>query len=295
MARDLDRQFRAEEAAAAAERARAESADRARAEAIAAAGSPPSRSPEVYVGQPAAQGHRPPPSGGQPGTRVVYKPMELAPGQRVTATPAQLKKLRADLAIVVQNAKLLKELLTGLGPNERARDNELIGEIATTCASMQGRVTELLEHVDNEALIVELLGANDELNDAQRALRLRASQETPGDGPNTAAPAAASGFGSDSRGAATAPPAPVGGADSYNAWLPGGQGQSMGVAAAHPHGAGAMHVPTRDPPKPPHGDPVGGSFGHGGAVEPGYVRKPPPVGLGLNTCDVYSETTCVLV
>lgn len=106
--------------------------------------------------------------------------MQLIPeGQRVVATAAQLAKLREDMAIVWQNTRLLSDLISALGPNESAKDNELIGEVATTCDAMQKRAAKLCEQVENEDLISELLNVNDALNDAQHKLRVRLSQETP--------------------------------------------------------------------------------------------------------------------
>lgn len=229
MARELDRQFREEDAAAEAARNAEVARDAETARTVQANLSPRQSHQPSF---PPAQGHSSstvaasPPQRGRGATRTVYRVQQLAPGQRVTATPTQLTKLRADLAIVKQNAGLLSELLRGLGPTERARDNELIAEVASTCASMQTRVTELCDQVDNEDLIVELLAANDDLNDAQHALRVRTSQELPG-GQTSAevTPAAQSQSG------------PLG-VESYNSWLPGGQSQ-------------ATAMPTRPPPQPP--------------------------------------------
>lgn len=221
MARDLDRQFREEDAAAAASAADASRSSGAP-PAVQAQRSPvPSRAQphtaSMVVGQPSRS------AGARGATRTVYRVQELAPGQRVTATATQLTKVRADLAIVRQNSKLLSELLRGLGPTERARDNELIAEVATTCASMQTRVTELCERIDNEDLIVELLGANDELNDAQHELRVRTSQESPGIG---SADSAADPSATSTTIAAGPGPAGTG---AYNSWLPGGQTQATAI------------------------------------------------------------------
>lgn len=102
---------------------------------------------------------------------------QLAPGQRVEATPEQLIKLRNDLTVVQDNMRLFSNLLDHVEDSERVQDSELLPELAVTCAAMQERVTELLLHVTNEDLITSLLEVNDQLNAVLAAYRTRLARD----------------------------------------------------------------------------------------------------------------------
>jgi len=261
-ARELDRQFRAEDAAAAAQ-AQAQT-NHPRQQQLASSAhliEHPMRGPASHSATAVAASGVP----AHGAYRTVHRPMQLAPGERVMATSQQLQKLRSDLIIVRQNSKLLLELLQALGPQDRAQDNELVTEVSTTCKSMQSRVGELLGRVENEDFTGELLEVNDQLNEALHELGVRITQEGPRDPADSEpifeeVPLPNAGNQPVLRDAG--PVSPLSGAVAY---------QPMSVAggpstAASDGGSGALPGYTVDPPD---------HSGTTGAVaEPGHEQKP---------------------
>ncbi|EFO82247.1 hypothetical protein GCK72_024273 [Caenorhabditis remanei] len=83
----------------------------------------------------------------------------------ITATPAQLTKLRADLDVVNQNVKVFRETLTDVVPRKETADElQLLSDLNDGCRQMQQRVLDLIRYVNNEEVTYELLMVNDSLN-----------------------------------------------------------------------------------------------------------------------------------
>eukprot|EP00041_Stephanoeca_diplocostata_P027857 m.776001 g.776001 ORF g.776001 m.776001 type:complete len:626 (+) comp23261_c0_seq5:366-2243(+) len=192
--------------------------------------------------------------------RTEYRVQLIPEGKRVMATTAQLTKLREDMAIVWQNARLLGDLVNALGPNESAKDNELIGEVATTCDAMQKRAAKLCEQVENEDLISELLTVNDALNEAQHKLRMRISQEAP-----THAPVLR-GMNLSNTSSASGPEGPSNSAPSAASWAMSTMSQSS-ITANDYHSAAA----TRHGNQLASGSANGDSHGYASAAGRGPV------------------------
>lgn len=58
-----------------------------------------------------------------------------------------------DLNIVENNAAMLKEMLSALGPEERVADSDVIGDVHTACVQMRTRLLSLIESVSNDELL----------------------------------------------------------------------------------------------------------------------------------------------
>ncbi|KAJ8001795.1 hypothetical protein DPEC_G00173140 [Dallia pectoralis] len=101
----------------------------------------------------------------------------------VSASHAQMQKLRADLALVRGNLTVMSEILNEVTPGQSQReDAELLQQLYQVCKEMQNRVVELIPRLVDEGLIEELLVVNDDLNNAfiryDRFDRLNKAQRT---------------------------------------------------------------------------------------------------------------------
>ncbi len=120
---------------------------------------------------------------------VQQRVVELAPGQRVEATPQQADKLRGrcvakgrgcgptvaeslvssalpvgiladELAVVGNNAIMLTEMLQALEEGERVDSSDIIAELHTACEQMQRRLMALVEQVVNEDILQSVAAAS---------------------------------------------------------------------------------------------------------------------------------------
>ncbi|XP_023324407.1 TOM1-like protein 2 [Eurytemora carolleeae] len=77
----------------------------------------------------------------------------------------QVVKVRSDLLLTQQNMAVFSEMLTELTPGkEHPQDKSLFDELYVTCRSMQTRLVELIDQVDDDQLTAELLEVNDDMN-----------------------------------------------------------------------------------------------------------------------------------
>jgi len=77
----------------------------------------------------------------------------------------QIDKIRADLGITQQNMCIFGEMLTELTPGqEHPEDRSLFDQLHATCRSMQTRLVELIDQVDDDKLTADLLEINDDMN-----------------------------------------------------------------------------------------------------------------------------------
>eukprot|EP01137_Pigoraptor_chileana_P003168 Opistho-2@42988 len=106
-----------------------------------------------------SQSDAPPPLVHAPPVPAPQSHTSQAPTQRIQPSPAQLDKLRSDLATVHANVAVLRDMM-----GHRDADPLVLSELHATCRAMQERVLRLLDQVADEVLIVELLTVNDELN-----------------------------------------------------------------------------------------------------------------------------------
>lgn len=69
----------------------------------------------------------------------------------VELTADQMKKLRADLDVVNNNMRVLREMISELVPNQEPQDDyQLFVELHQTCRAMQRRLVRLLQSIANE-------------------------------------------------------------------------------------------------------------------------------------------------
>lgn len=107
------------------------------------------------------------PQQGQQNPQSTYDVLTIREqGQEpISATPAQLTKLRADLDVVNQNIKVFRETLTDVVPRKETADElQLLSDLNDTCRHMQQRVLDLIRYVSNDEVTYELLMVNDSLN-----------------------------------------------------------------------------------------------------------------------------------
>lgn len=104
----------------------------------------------------------------------------VPPTQAIFLKDEQMKKLRADIAVVEGNIKVFSEILTTVKPDGDARDLQLMSELNRTCHAMQQRVVELIGQVLNEEITIVLLRVNDDLNNVfLRYERFESYKQTP--------------------------------------------------------------------------------------------------------------------
>uniref|UniRef100_A0A1I7TIG7 TOM1-like protein 2 n=1 Tax=Caenorhabditis tropicalis TaxID=1561998 RepID=A0A1I7TIG7_9PELO len=117
--------------------------------------------------------HQPPPQGQpqqhapvqNPNTTYDVLTIREQGQEPISATPAQLTKLRADLDVVNQNIKVFRETLTDVVPRKETADElQLLSDLNDSCRQMQQRVLDLIRYVSNEEVTYELLMVNDSLN-----------------------------------------------------------------------------------------------------------------------------------
>lgn len=79
--------------------------------------------------------------------------------------PEQVTKVRGDLGITQQNMAVFSEMLSELKPGlEHPEDRSLFESLHGTCRSMQSRLVELIDQVEDDKLTADLLEVNDDMN-----------------------------------------------------------------------------------------------------------------------------------
>jgi len=77
----------------------------------------------------------------------------------------QIAKIRRDLAVTQQNMCIFGEMLTELTPGqEHPEDRTLFDQLHGACRTMQTRLVELIDKVDDDKLTADLLEVNDNMN-----------------------------------------------------------------------------------------------------------------------------------
>jgi len=77
----------------------------------------------------------------------------------------QIAKIRGDLAVTQQNMCIFGEMLTELTPGqEHPEDRTLFDQLHGVCRTMQTRLVELIDKVDDDKLTADLLEVNDNMN-----------------------------------------------------------------------------------------------------------------------------------
>eukprot|EP00092_Neocalanus_flemingeri_P037212 GFUD01040517.1.p1 GENE.GFUD01040517.1~~GFUD01040517.1.p1 ORF type:complete len:190 (-),score=57.72 GFUD01040517.1:260-829(-) len=79
--------------------------------------------------------------------------------------PEQLHKIRGDLTVTQTNMSIFSEMLSELTPGlEHPEDRNMFEQLHATCRTMQTRLVELIDQVDDDKLTADLLEVNDNMN-----------------------------------------------------------------------------------------------------------------------------------
>ena len=79
--------------------------------------------------------------------------------------PDQIKRIRTDLSVLQTNMTIFSDMMTELFPGRGSPDDKsLLEQLHGNCRSMQSRMVELMDQVDDESLTADLLEINDNMN-----------------------------------------------------------------------------------------------------------------------------------
>lgn len=83
---------------------------------------------------------------------------QFAPAQRIVPTATQVAKLRENMGQVRANLRALESMLNVYQPDSPSAQGEL-QSLYSACCEMQMRVRQLIDQVDDDALVCTLHGA----------------------------------------------------------------------------------------------------------------------------------------
>lgn len=110
---------------------------------------------------PASQGSGYPP---QQQPYPAYPPQAQRPAP-MSSYEQQRRKLIDDINVVRESINILAEALNAVNPvSENVARNEVMTEFSTSCKQMRPRVAQLIETINDEAILAELCIINDHLN-----------------------------------------------------------------------------------------------------------------------------------